>query len=70
MYFCKKGKRSPATQEGFNQYGAEIHLRIKATHTLAPTRPALRVRRALFTNSHVSAICTGLMRSKERFHTA
>jgi hypothetical protein len=57
-YFCKKGrKRSPATQEGSNQYGAEIHLRIKATHMLAPTRSALRVRRALFTNSHVSRKC-------------
>lgn len=57
-YFCKKGrKKSPATQEGSNQYGAEIHLRIKATHMLAPTRSALRVRRALFTNSHVSRKC-------------
>jgi hypothetical protein len=57
-YFCKKGrKRSPATQEGSNQYGVEIHLRMKATHILAPTRSALRVRRALFTNSHVSRKC-------------
>jgi len=57
-YFCKKGrKRSPATQEGSNQYEAEIHLRMKATHILAPTRSALRVRRALFTNSHVSRKC-------------
>jgi hypothetical protein len=57
-YFCKKGrKKSPATQERSNQYGAEIHLRIKATHMLAPTRSALRVRRALFTNSHVSRKC-------------
>src|SRR5438045_1670214 len=68
-YFCKKGrKRSPATQEGSNQYGAEIHRRMKATHILAPTRSALRVRRALFTNSHVSAICAGLTRSKAVSH--
>src|SRR5690348_2979172 len=50
-------KRSPATQEGYNQYGAERHLRMKATHILAPARSALRVRRALFTNSHVSRKC-------------
>jgi hypothetical protein len=47
-------KRSPATQERANQYGAEIHLRMKATHILAPTRSALRVRKALFIKSHVS----------------
>ena len=57
-YFCKKGrKKSPATQEGSNQYGAEIHPRMKTTHLIAPTRSALRVRRALFTNSHVSRKC-------------
>ena len=30
---------------------------MKATHTFAPTRSALRVRRSLFTNSHVSRKC-------------
>src|SRR5260370_39992306 len=54
-YFGKKGrKRSPATQEGANQHGAEIHRRMKATHILAPMRSPPRVRRPLFTNSHVS----------------
>jgi hypothetical protein len=67
--FCKKGrKRNPATQERTNQYRAEIHLRMKATHILAPTRSALRVRRALFTNSHVNAICAGLTRAKAVSH--
>src|SRR5947207_5098618 len=56
--FCKKGsKRSPATEARSNQHGAEIHRRMKTTHILAPTRSALRVRRALFTNSHVSRKC-------------
>jgi len=30
---------------------------MKATHMLAPTRSALRVRRSLFANSHVSQKC-------------
>src|SRR5579885_1022962 len=57
-YCCTKGrKKSPATQEGSNQYGAEIHRRMKATCIPAPTRSALRARRALFINSHVSRKC-------------
>src|SRR5438874_11872173 len=57
-YFCKKGrKRSPATEARSNQYGAEIHLRMKATHILAPTRSALRVRRALHKQPRKRDLC-------------
>jgi hypothetical protein len=58
-------EKEPSNTGGVQSIRAEIYLRMKATHTFAP---ALRVRRALFTNSHVSAICAGLMRSKAVSH--
>src|SRR6266566_6055217 len=53
----KEGKGARQHRRGPINTGLRYIAGCASTHILAPTRSALRVRRALFTNSHVSQKC-------------